>query len=112
MGPLLAVLSVLILFLPLHWLVRRHFNVIGEGSDLRRYGIVIEFESALEARSAPIGTYRGTPIPGTVTFKTMLYRYDRVLDPRLRGRIGPGELFVAPGLVYVAVQCVAADGQS
>jgi hypothetical protein len=45
----------------------------------------------------------GRPIPGSVTFRGMQYRFDHVLDRRCRERIVPGELFLEPGLVYVAV---------
>ena len=99
--PLEAALLVVVLLCPLHWLVLRYFDQIRDPAYLRRQGIVVERERALDARSAPIGSYRGVPIAGTVTFKGMVYRYDRVLDPRLRERIGPGEVFIAPGLVYV-----------
>jgi hypothetical protein len=103
MAPLEAALLVVVLLCPLHWLVLRYFDRIEDPVYLRRQGIVIELESALDARSAPIGNYRGVPIAETVTFKGMVYRYDHVLDPRLRERIEPGQLFIAPGLVYVAV---------
>jgi hypothetical protein len=68
---------------------------------LRRHGIVVERESALDERLAPIGSYLGRPIAEAVLFKGLRYRFDRILDRRHRERIGPGELFLEPGLVYV-----------
>jgi hypothetical protein len=56
----------------------------------------------VEARSAPI-QHLGHPIWGSVTFRGMHYRFEHVLDRRCRERIAPGELFLEPGLVYVAV---------
>lgn len=101
MTPIEAAILVLLLSLPLHWLVLRHFDQLGDPAYFRRHGVVIVCERALEARSAPIGEYMGRPIWGSVTFKGMEYRFDRVLDARCRERIGPGELFLDPGLVYV-----------
>ncbi|MGZ8154577.1 MAG: hypothetical protein ACXWUK_04650 [Burkholderiales bacterium] len=102
MTPLAAAGLVLVLSLPLHWLVVRHFDRVEDPDFLRHHGIVVLMESALDVRSEPIGEYLGHPIPGSVTFKGMLYRFDHVLDRRLRERIGSGELFLEPGLVYVA----------
>jgi len=102
MTPLEAAVLVLILSAPLHWLVLRHFDQLDDPAYLRRHGIVVEWESALEARSAPIGQYLGRAVPGSVTFKGMQYRFAHVIDPRARERIGPGELYLEPGLVYVA----------
>ena len=38
---------------------------------------------------------------GSVTFKGMVYRFDRVVPERERERISARELWLAPGLVYV-----------
>jgi hypothetical protein len=103
MTPIDAAILVLILALPLHWLVLRHFDQISEPAYLRSHGVVVIFERALQAQSEPIGEYMGRPIWGSVTFKGIHYRYDHVLDPRCRERIAPGELFLEPGLVYVVV---------
>lgn len=102
MTPLDAAVLVLILAAPLHWLVLRHFDQLDDPAYLCRHGIVVARESALEARSAPIGQYLGRPVPGSVTFKGMEYRFGYVIDSRSRERIGPGELYLEPGLVYVA----------
>ena len=96
-----AAALVLILFLPLNWLVLRHFRQIEAPEYLRRHGVVIVSEYALQARSAAIGEFMGRSIAATVTFKGMVYRFDRVVEARLRERVGAGELFLEPGLVYV-----------
>ena len=103
MTPIDAAILVLILALPLHWLVLRHFDQIADPACLRRHGVVVVLERALQARSEPIGEYLGGPIWGSVTFKGMRYRFDHVLDARCPERIAPGELFIDPGLVYVVV---------
>jgi hypothetical protein len=103
MNPIDAAILVAILSLPLHWLVLRHFDQLGDPAYVRRHGIIVQAESAVEARGAALGEYMRFPIWGSVTFKGMHYRFDRVLDRRCRERIAPGELFLEPGLVYVAV---------
>ena len=69
---------------------------------LRRHGVVIVSTRALQAHSAPIGEYKGHPIWGSVRFMGMDYRFDHVLDARARERLGAGELYIEPGLVYIA----------
>jgi hypothetical protein len=49
-----------------------------------------------------IGEYKGHPIWGSVRFMGMDYRFDHVLDERARERLGAGELYIEPGLVYIA----------
>jgi hypothetical protein len=99
--PIDAAALIVLLSLPLHWLALRHFDRLGDPAYLRRQGIVIERESALEVRSGPIGEYLGRPVAGAVVFKGMRYRFDHVLERRSRERIAPGQLFLEPGLVYV-----------
>ena len=101
MSPLEAAFLVLALFLPATWLVRREIDRIEDPRYLRDHGVVIVAESVLQAHSAPIGTYRGHPIWGTVTFMGMPYRFDRVALPKERERIGRGEMYLEPGLIYV-----------
>jgi hypothetical protein len=101
MGPLDAAALVVLLYLPFHWLVRRHFLQLADPAYLRRHGVIVRSEAVLETRSAPIGLYMGHPIWGGLRFMGMDYRFDHVLDRRLREHIGAGELFLEPGLVYV-----------
>jgi hypothetical protein len=99
--PIDAAVLIVLLSLPLHWLVLRHFDRLDDPAYMRRQGIVVERESALEARAAAMGEYLGQPIAEAVVFKGMRYRFDHVLDRRSRERIAPGQLFLEPGLVYV-----------
>jgi len=62
--------------------------------------VVIVHERALDERSAPIGEYMGSPIWGSVTFKGMVYRFDRIVRRRERDLTGPRELYLEPGLLY------------
>ena len=100
MAPLEAAALVIVLILPFHWLVQREL-ASAANVDPRRCGIVILRDRALEARSPPVGEYQGHPIWGTVTFRGMIYRFDRIQQPRHRDALAAGELFLDPGLVYV-----------
>ena len=91
----------LLIALPLHWLVQRQFAKLSDPAYLRRHGVVIVSTRALQAHSAPIGEYKGQPIWGSVRFMGMDYRFDHVLDERARERLGAGELYIEPGLVYI-----------
>jgi hypothetical protein len=102
MGPLDAAVLVLLLYLPFHWLVARELKRMNDPAYLRRKGVVLVSKDVLEGHSAPIGAYMGSPIWGSVRFKGMEYRFDRVVDRRDRERIRAGELYLDPGLVYVA----------
>jgi hypothetical protein len=102
MTPLESALLFLVLALPAFWLVHRQFAKLGDPRYLRQQGVVIVLpEKAIEAHTGEIGEYMGRPIWETVTFKGMCYRFDHVVEARRRERLGPGELFIEPGLVYV-----------
>jgi hypothetical protein len=101
MTPLEAVLVPIALAMPLLWLMRRELDRMVDPAYLRRHGVVIVDERALESRAQPIGQYMGRTVWGTVTFKGMIYRFDYVTQPERREAIGPGRLYLEPGLVYV-----------
>ena len=101
MSPLEAAVLIAVLSLPAWWLVQREVDKLGDPAYLREHGIVVVHESALDAHSAAIGHYAGRAIWGSVTFKGMHYRFDRITRPQLKERTGPGELYLEPGLIYV-----------
>ena len=107
MSALEASIIVVLAVLPWYWLVQRELAKLEDRDYLRAHGVVIVSQTALQAHSAPIGHYLGRPIWGSVTFMGMEYRFDHVVDPRAsrsaRERLGPRELFLDPGLVYVTV---------
>jgi hypothetical protein len=90
------------LALPCFWLVQRELAKLGDPAYLRKHGVVIVSERALEERGALIGEYLGRPIWASVRFMGMNYRFDHVQDARARERLAAGELYLEPGLVYVA----------
>lgn len=94
---------VALLALPFYWAVQRELARQGDPAYLRRHGVVIVSLRAIEAHSAAVGTYCGRDIWGTLTFKGIVYRYDRIVPPKERERIGAGELYLEPGLVFRAL---------
>jgi hypothetical protein len=101
MDALEAIMLVALLVLPFHWLVRRELDKLEDPGYLRRHGLVIVAPGALDAHTAPIGRYQDREIWGSVTFKGMRYRFDRIVSEGDRERISARELYLAPGLVYV-----------
>ena len=87
--------------LPFHLMVVREFQKLTDPRYLREQGVVILSSHALEEHALPIGTYMGQSIWESVTFKGMRYRFDRIAPPSYQNRVGPGELFLVPGLVYI-----------
>lgn len=96
-----ALLVFLCLALPVRWIVQRELDRLDDAAYLREHGVIIVSERALQAHSAPVGEYRGRPIWGSVRFKGMTYRFDRIVEPRERERLRARELFLDPGLVYL-----------
>ena len=101
MTPLEAVVVPVALALPFLWMVRLELDRMTDPDYLRRHGIVIVAQRALEGRADPVGIYMGCPIWGTVTFRGTVYRFDHVTPPDRCEAIGPGQLYLEPGLVYV-----------
>ena len=101
MTPLEAVLVPLALAAPILWLMWAELDRLSSPAYLRRHGIVIVDDRALENCTKPVGQYMGRTIWGSVTFKGMVYRFDHVTQPGRRETIGPGRLYLEPGLVYV-----------
>ena len=100
MDPISPIAFGALLALPFHLVVRRYVAVHTDPALLRQKGVVVVHDRALEARSAPIGEYMGGPIWGSVTFKGMVYRFERIVRRRDRNLTGPGKLYLDPGFIY------------
>jgi hypothetical protein len=101
MSPLEAVVLVMAIVVPVHWLIQRELAKAGD-IDPRECGIVIVLERALDAHAPSIGEYMGHEIWRTVTFHGLTYDFARIESPKRREKLAPGELFLDPGLVYTA----------
>lgn len=98
MNPLEAAALIGALTIPFHLLLREQLRRLDRHA--RRFGVVVDRDEALEARGEVIGSFCGRDIYAWVRYLGMTYRFDcAVQKPR-----GPREreLFLAPGLVYVA----------
>jgi hypothetical protein len=97
-----ATLIVGLVYLPILLALKRHLELLRDPSYLLRYGVIVRRFDALDGVAEIIGRYRDSDIYRYVTFKGTRYDFERVVPvPRLF-RVGPKELFVEPGIVYVA----------
>lgn len=103
MNPLEAVALIGVLVLPLHCLVQWQLAKLYDPAYLRTQGIVVVRESVLDGHTDSVGEYAGRAIWGSVTFLGMTYRFDRIARPQDKEKTGPGELYLDPGLMYVAI---------
>jgi hypothetical protein len=88
-------------FAPAILLLRRHLRLLHDPSYLLRYGVIVRRFEALDNVAEIIGRYRDSNIYRYVTFKGMRYDFERVVPIPRFFQIGPNELFVEPGIVYV-----------
>ena len=102
MSALEALAVFLAIALPIHFFVQRQLAKLADPNYLRAHGVVIVSRRAIQPCGETIGEYQGHPIWAAVRFMGMEYRFDHVQDARTRERLEAGELFIEPGLVYVA----------
>jgi hypothetical protein len=87
---LAATVIVALGFAPIIWLLRKQFSRLEDPANL------------LDGVADCIGRYRDSDIYRYVTFKGMRYDFERVVPLPRSFQVGPRELFVEPGIVYVA----------
>jgi len=85
------------LVIPFHVLLQR--QIARFSAHVRKSGVAIDREEALEERGEVIGVFAGRAIYAWVVYLGMKYRFDRTV-PR---RYAPmeRELYLEPGLVYL-----------
>ncbi|HSO06856.1 MAG TPA: hypothetical protein VLW45_06430 [Pelomicrobium sp.] len=69
---------------------------------LRRVGVVVRSVTALDDTADIVGRYMNATIYAQVIFKGIVYRFDRVAPAAYKQALRPAELFLEPGIVYVA----------
>ena len=99
---LTAALIVALGYLPILLLLRRHLALLQDPANLLRHGVILRRFDALDGVAEIIGRYRDSNIYRYVTFKGMRYDFARVVPAPRLFQVGPKELFVEPGIVYVA----------
>jgi hypothetical protein len=106
---ILAIALVALLLAPLHLMVLYHLDLMDSPEYLRKVGVIILRLEALDSCDDVIGSYAGRTIFGSVTFKGMVYDFDRISSPGYKNHIDRDELYMDPGLIYVAHAAVNAD---
>jgi hypothetical protein len=101
MNALEAAALVLLLMLPLHLFVQRELKRLSDPRHIRAHGVTIERDALVERRGEIVGSYWGCDIYAEVVFMNMVYRFDRVAPQNYQHRVGPRELYLEPGLVYL-----------
>jgi len=97
-----AILLVLALAIPLRWAVLKQLDQAESPEYFRRHGVIIKRQEALDAIGDVIGRYRDAPIYGSLAFKGMRYEFAGVVPPAYPRRIDENELYLEPGLLYLA----------
>lgn len=83
------------------WVALSHYRYTSDPRS-RCFGVVVRRPDAFDAVADVVGRYMGLDIYERVIFKGMTYLFDRVAPPGYKDKIRGGELFLEPGLVYIA----------
>lgn len=102
MDGLIEVTATFAFVAPLHWAILRWFDRLDSAAYLRECGVVILDLRALDALGRVIGSFAGAPLHGSVVFKGLVYDFDRPVPRAYRRRIDRDELYLDPGLLYLA----------
>ena len=97
-----ALFIVLTLFLGFHCVVIHQLTRWERRERARRPGIVVTNPEALERTGEVVGHYRDTPIYGSLGFRGTAYEFAGVVPLGVPQRIAENELYLAPGLLYLA----------
>jgi hypothetical protein len=97
----LGVVLLVAAFLPL-WVLARDVMRLRDPNYWRKVGVIVKRLEALDGVAEVIGRYMGSDIYGTITFKGIRYDFDRVAPQVYKRYMHGAELFLEPGLVYVA----------
>jgi hypothetical protein len=92
----------LLIVAPFHVAMRYELTRMVEPQTIRAHGVVLTTTEHLDELGPAIGSFSGITIHETVTFLGLQYAYDRIAPPRYRHLLRTEELFLGPGLVYVA----------
>jgi hypothetical protein len=102
MDALYCIVTVTAAVLPLYWGVMTQLQRWESPEYFRRHGVIIKHLDALETTGKVVGRYRDAPIYGSLAFKGMRYEFAGVVPPTYPRRIDENELYLEPGLLYLA----------
>ena len=83
------------------WSVNRLFRRFEGFRDPRTLGLIAE-QPTFECHGPAIGRWGDHPLYEFIVARERRFEYDRLVGPDYRYRVSRDELFVAPGMVYVA----------
>lgn len=85
------------------WLVFREWRIVQQPPGLfRAVGTVVRRPDSIAAREGRIGRYRDTDIYERIRFGGQEYEFTGVAPPAYKEWLRPSELYLEPGLLYVA----------
>jgi hypothetical protein len=97
-GPLIL----LVILVPVVMLQVEVLRARNPKSYFSKVGVVVRTTDALDEMSEVIGRYMGAEIFNAVVFKGMRYEFERVAPPIYKEVMRGRELYLHPGLLYVA----------
>lgn len=99
----LQLAALVAILVPLYYVTRLEQTRLSDPRYVRSAGVAVEREALRIAEGAElIGYLDGCEIRARVEYLGMRYRFECVVPPAYRRRLRPGELYVEPGLLYVA----------
>lgn len=101
MDTIFFILLAAILIAPLHLAIEWEITRTVAAEDDRVSRVVREPDASCEDLGPIIGFFNGRTIYGSVTYRGMVYEFDRLAPPRYDRVLARNELFLDPGLVYV-----------
>lgn len=97
-----AALFAAILALPLYLLSQFERTRLSNPRYVRSMGAVVQrHQLHVDGTGEVLGYYDGGKIYAAVEYMGMHYRFERIVPPSYQYRVGPRELYVVPGLLYV-----------
>jgi hypothetical protein len=97
----LAVIAPVALVLWAVWSIERHFRCIEGYLDPSLLGMVLE-QASFDIKGPHIGQWGDHALYEFVIAGDRRFEFDRLVRPDYRYRVAPDELFVAPGMIYIA----------
>jgi hypothetical protein len=97
---LIALAAILV---PLYFLAHVERTRLSDPRYVRTSGVAVERAAVrIHEGAEVIGYYDGCEISASVEYLGLRYRFESVVPASYSRRLRPGELYVEPGLLYVA----------
>lgn len=97
-----SLLTIAAAVLPVYFVTKLELKKLWNPHYLKQVGVIIKRMDALDAVSDVIGRYMGQNIYRFVEFVGLRYYFDRIVPADYKRHIRENELYLEPGLLYVA----------